>query len=62
MTLGAADLPPSNDNTTIFVIVGGIGLVALAVIILGLVRRFPKEVTPHASTWWAAREHTRAIV
>ena len=43
MTLGAADLSPSNDNTTIFVIVGGIGLVALAAITLGLVRRSPKR-------------------
>jgi len=43
VTLGAPDLSPSNDNTTIFVIVGGIGLVALAVIILRLVRRSPKR-------------------
>jgi hypothetical protein len=41
--LGAADISPTNDNTTIFVIVGGIGLVALVVIILGLVRRSPKR-------------------
>ena len=39
----AADLSPSNDNTTIFVIVGGIGLVALAAITLGFVRRSPKR-------------------
>ena len=43
VTLGAADLSPSNDNTTIFVIVGGIGLVALAVIILRSVGRSPKR-------------------
>ena len=43
VTVGAADISPSNDNTTIFVIVGAVGLVALAVIILRLVRRSPER-------------------
>jgi hypothetical protein len=39
VTLGASDLSQSNDNTTVFLIAGGIGLVALAIIIIWFARR-----------------------
>ena len=61
VTLGAADLSPSNDNTTIFVIVGGSDSLLSLSSLSGL-SGGPPRGDLYASTWWAAREHTRGIV